>query len=88
MPPFQHFFLPFSSLLHPEYANEQTRLALESSRESTLAMVKPDGMRSAGEMLSMAEREGFALSRAVITRLSRTQAEDFYAEHRERQFFE
>ena len=54
-----------------EYANDQTRLSLESSRESTLAMVKPDGLASAGEILAMAEREGFVLSRAIITRSAR-----------------
>ncbi len=62
---------------------------LESSRESTFAMVKPDAVPGhAGEIVAAAEREGFSVAAAALVRLSRTQAEEFYSEHRERNFFE
>lgn len=59
------------------------------STEQTLAIVKPDafGDGRAGDILSRLEDEGFQLRAARVTRLSRDQAEAFYAVHREKPFF-
>lgn len=59
------------------------------STEQTLAIVKPDafGGGHAGDILSRMEEEGFRLRAARVTRLSRAQAEAFYAVHREKPFF-
>ena len=55
----------------------------------TLAIVKPDSFAAgnAGKILAHLEREGFAVRGARVLRLTRAQAEGFYAVHRERPFF-
>jgi nucleoside-diphosphate kinase len=55
----------------------------------TLAIVKPDAVAAGriGAILTLLEGRGFAVRAARMTRLSRAQAEAFYAVHRERPFF-
>lgn len=55
----------------------------------TLAIIKPDALAAglAGKILAHLEAEGFELVAARVLRLSRPQAETFYAVHRERPFF-
>jgi len=59
------------------------------SDELTLTIVKPDAFAAghAGDIISHLEGEGFKLRAARVTRLSREQAEAFYAVHREKPFF-
>jgi nucleoside-diphosphate kinase len=55
----------------------------------TLAIIKPDAMASgkAGQVLAHLEAAGFRVQAARLVRLSKSQAESFYAVHRERPFF-
>ena len=55
----------------------------------TLAIIKPDAVQSgkAGNVLAHLEGDGFVLRAARMQRLSRAEAEAFYAVHRERPFF-
>jgi nucleoside-diphosphate kinase len=55
----------------------------------TLAIIKPDAVQSAnaGNILAHLEREGFRVRAARLVRLTPSQAEAFYAVHRERPFF-
>ena len=57
--------------------------------ERTLAIIKPDGMETkvAGRVLTRIEEEGFRIVAARTVRLTRREAEGFYAVHRERPFF-
>jgi nucleoside-diphosphate kinase len=57
--------------------------------ESTLAILKPDTVAAgnAGKVLAHLEREGFRLRGLKVLRLTREQAEAFYAVHRERPFY-
>jgi nucleoside-diphosphate kinase len=57
--------------------------------ERTLAIIKPDavGRRLTGTILSRIEEAGFAIRAMRLVRLTRAQAEGFYAVHRERPFF-
>ncbi|HSM49768.1 MAG TPA: nucleoside-diphosphate kinase [Thermoanaerobaculia bacterium] len=57
--------------------------------ETTLAIVKPDAVAAghAGKILAHLEQEGFTLRALRLVRLTRAQAEGFYAVHRERPFF-
>lgn len=57
--------------------------------ERTLLMIKPDAMekRVAGAILQRLLDEGFQLVELRLHRLSREEAEAFYAVHRERPFF-
>lgn len=55
----------------------------------TLAIIKPDAVQAgnAGKVLAHLEAKGFKVRAARLVRLSQTQAEAFYAVHRERPFF-
>lgn len=55
----------------------------------TLAIIKPDAVAAgnAGKVLALLEGQGFKLRAARFVRLSQTEAEAFYAVHRERPFY-
>ena len=55
----------------------------------TLAIIKPDatGSGKAGKVLAHVEGAGFTVRAIRMTRLTRAQAEEFYAVHRERPFY-
>jgi nucleoside-diphosphate kinase len=57
--------------------------------EETLVVIKPDGVRRGlvGEILSRFELKGFAIRRLQMATLSKPQAEEFYAVHRDKPFF-
>ncbi len=57
--------------------------------ETTLVLVKPDGMRRAlaGEVLARLERRGFELRGARLLKIPRALAQEHYAEHRGKPFY-
>ena len=57
--------------------------------ERTLSIVKPDGVQKnvIGDVYRRFEQAGLRVIAARMLRLSQTQAEGFYAVHRERPFF-
>lgn len=57
--------------------------------ERTLSIVKPDAVAKnvIGEILTRFERAGLRIVAARMVQLSRQEAEEFYAVHRERPFF-
>ena len=59
------------------------------AKEQTLSIIKPDGVRKhyIGEILRRFEAAGLTLAALKMTRLSKTEAEAFYAVHKERSFF-
>ena len=75
-------------VLCADYANEATKNRIEPNHEATFAMVKPDGIANLGNIISVIEDSGFSIGRAMMTELSKEQAEEFYEEHRGRDFFE
>ena len=58
--------------------------------ERTLFIVKPDAVRRnlTGKILAHVEERGFRLVEARLGRITRAEAEEFYAEHRAKPFFE
>jgi nucleoside-diphosphate kinase len=58
--------------------------------ESTLLIVKPDGVRRGltGEVLSRVEAKGLGITEMRMMLIDRTLAEEHYAEHREKTFFD
>ena len=58
--------------------------------ERTLAIIKPDAVasRQAGAILQRIETGGFSLRGMRFVRLTRAEAEGFYAVHRDRPFFD
>jgi nucleoside-diphosphate kinase len=57
--------------------------------ERTLAIIKPDAVerRFAGRIIQRIEESGFQIRAMRLVRLSKAEAEGFYAVHRERPFF-
>jgi nucleoside-diphosphate kinase len=57
--------------------------------ERTLAIIKPDavGRGLAGKIIQRIEEAGFQIRAMRLVRLTKAQAEGFYAVHRERPFF-
>lgn len=60
-----------------------------SDLQKTFSIIKPDAVATgkAGKILAHLEGEGFRIAALRMTRLSQSQAEGFYAVHRERPFF-
>lgn len=58
--------------------------------ESTLLIVKPDAVRRSliGEVLRRVEAKGLRLAEMRMTTIDRTTADEHYAEHREKPFFD
>jgi nucleoside-diphosphate kinase len=58
--------------------------------EQTLSIVKPDGVRKnhIGAILSRFEKAGLVVRATKLTRLTKAQAEAFYAVHKARPFFD
>jgi nucleoside-diphosphate kinase len=57
--------------------------------EQTLSIIKPDGVRRnlIGEVLRRFEQGGLVVRAMTLTRLSKADAQAFYAVHRERPFY-
>jgi nucleoside-diphosphate kinase len=57
--------------------------------ETTLVLVKPDGMRRglAGEIVARFERRGLELRGARLLKITRSLAQQHYAEHKGKPFF-
>ncbi len=60
------------------------------SMQRTLSIIKPDGVSRGliGEVVKRLEAAGLSIVAMKMLHLTRTQAEGFYAVHRERPFFE
>ncbi len=60
------------------------------SVEQTLSIIKPDGVQKnlIGEIVGRFEKAGLEILGARMIHLSRKQAEEFYAVHKERPFFD
>jgi len=58
--------------------------------EQTLSIIKPDavGQNQIGNIIEYFEREGLSIVAAKMMHLSKKQAEDFYAVHKERPFYQ
>lgn len=59
------------------------------SKERTLSIIKPDAVAKnvIGEIISRFEKAGLRIAGAKMLHLSKTQAEQFYAVHKDRPFF-
>jgi nucleoside-diphosphate kinase len=56
---------------------------------TTLTIIKPDafGARKAGKIIALLEEKGFTIKAARVMQLTKAQAGEFYAIHRERPFY-
>lgn len=55
----------------------------------TLAMIKPHAYmaKQSGKIIARIEEEGFGIVQSKITQFQQTGAEEFYAEHKDKEFF-
>jgi len=70
------------------YADQYTRNKLEQSTSKTYAMIKPDAVGRAGEIIKLIHQEDFVVCQAKKIMLTRSDAEQFYGEHSGKDFFE
>ena len=63
---------------------------MSTSLNFTFSIIKPDAFNTgkAGKILAHLEAQGFVLKAARVMRLSKPQAEEFYAVHRGRPFYD
>eukprot|EP01017_Pseudomicrothorax_dubius_P021420 TRINITY_DN2308_c0_g1_i2.p1 TRINITY_DN2308_c0_g1~~TRINITY_DN2308_c0_g1_i2.p1 ORF type:complete len:187 (-),score=44.58 TRINITY_DN2308_c0_g1_i2:700-1260(-) len=71
-----------------DYADVFTRRQFESQRGKTYAMIKPDAYNHIGKIVDAIERTGFIISNLKMTKMTLRDAQEFYAEHRGKPFFE
>ncbi|MCC6278174.1 MAG: nucleoside-diphosphate kinase [Oligoflexia bacterium] len=57
--------------------------------EQTFSIIKPNGVKKnvVGKIIDRFESQGLKVAAAKLARLTKSQAEGFYAEHKERPFF-
>ncbi|XP_036609420.1 nucleoside diphosphate kinase 7 isoform X3 [Trichosurus vulpecula] len=78
----------FSRQLHLiDYGDQYTARQLCSRKEKTLALLKPDAVRHAGEIINMINEAGFKISKLKMMMLSRKEATDFYVDHLSKPFY-
>ena len=71
-----------------DYGDEFTKNALQKKMEKTLALIKPDAVLKIGKILDHLGKDGFRISKLRSLRLSRSDAQEFYAEHRGKPFYD
>jgi nucleoside-diphosphate kinase len=59
------------------------------SKELTFSIIKPNAVQknAIGPIIGMFEKNGLTIAAAKLVNLSKTQCEEFYAEHKARPFF-
>lgn len=74
-------------LLLVDYGDQYTARQLGSRKEKTLALIKPDAISKAGEIIEMINKSGFTVTKLRMVMLSRKEAMDFHADHHSRPFY-
>uniref|UniRef100_A0A8C6KV48 Nucleoside diphosphate kinase homolog 7 n=1 Tax=Nothobranchius furzeri TaxID=105023 RepID=A0A8C6KV48_NOTFU len=78
----------FSRQLHlVDYGDQFTANKLGSEKERTLALIKPDMVSKIGDILELINASKLMVTKAKMTKLTWSQAEDFYVEHQSKPFF-
>lgn len=62
--------------------SRQRNPSKENLKERTLAMIKPDAYLHMGKIIDMVEQSGFIIANLKLAKLSASDAEEFYMEHR------
>uniref|UniRef100_A0A672GL73 Nucleoside diphosphate kinase homolog 7 n=1 Tax=Salarias fasciatus TaxID=181472 RepID=A0A672GL73_SALFA len=70
-----------------EYGDQYTANKLGSKKERTLALIKPDVVTKIGDILELIYSSNLIVTKAKMTKLSWSQAADFYMEHQSKPFF-
>ncbi|XP_075844581.1 nucleoside diphosphate kinase homolog 7 isoform X2 [Microtus pennsylvanicus] len=70
-----------------DYGDQYTAHQLGSRKEKTLALIKPDAVSKAGEIIDMINKSGFTITKLRMMTLSRKEATDFHVDHHSRPFY-
>ncbi|XP_060626727.1 nucleoside diphosphate kinase homolog 7 isoform X2 [Anolis sagrei] len=70
-----------------DYADQYTARMLGSSKERTLALLKPDAALKLGDILDLINNCGFTVTKAKMMQLSRAEATDFHADHLSKPYY-
>ncbi|KAI3369053.1 hypothetical protein L3Q82_026022, partial [Scortum barcoo] len=70
-----------------DYGDQYTANKLGSKKERTLALIKPDVVTKIGDVLELIYSSNLIVTKAKMTKLTWSQAADFYAEHQSKPFF-
>ena len=71
-----------------DYADQFTKNKLETTTSKTYAMIKPDAVNRAGDILNVIHQNDFVIGQMKKLQLTTDQAARFYAEHEGKPFFE
>ncbi|XP_015249939.1 PREDICTED: nucleoside diphosphate kinase 7 [Cyprinodon variegatus] len=70
-----------------DYGDQYTANKLGSKKERTLALIKPDVVKKIGDIFELIYSSNLIVTKAKMTKLTWSQAADFYAEHQSKPFF-
>ncbi|XP_070798857.1 nucleoside diphosphate kinase homolog 7 isoform X2 [Pituophis catenifer annectens] len=70
-----------------DYADQYTSRMLGSSKERTLALLKPDVALRLGEIIDMIIHSGFTITKAKMMKLTRGEAMDLHADHQSKPYY-
>ena len=71
-----------------DYADQFTRSKFEVENQKTFAMIKPDAVCKMGQIIKKMEKAGLFISKLKMKRFSLSDAQEFYAEHEGKPFYE
>ncbi|XP_073903644.1 nucleoside diphosphate kinase homolog 7 isoform X1 [Castor canadensis] len=74
-------------LMLVDYGDQYTARQLGSRKEKTLALIKPDAVSKAGEIIEIINKTGFTITKLKMMMLSRKEAMDFHVDHQSRPFY-
>ncbi|XP_061593588.1 nucleoside diphosphate kinase 7 [Cololabis saira] len=69
------------------YGDQYTANTLGSKKERTLALIKPDAVTKIGDVMELIYSSNLMVTKAKMTKLTWSQAADFYVEHQSKPFF-
>ncbi|XP_054975886.1 nucleoside diphosphate kinase 7 [Sorex araneus] len=70
-----------------DYGDQYTARRLGSRKERTLALIKPDAVAKAGEIIETIQDAGFTITKLKMMTLSRKEATDFHADHQSKPLY-
>ncbi|XP_055964548.1 nucleoside diphosphate kinase 7 [Sorex fumeus] len=70
-----------------DYGDQYTARQLGSRKEKTLALIKPDAVAKAGEIIEAIHNAGFTITKLKMMTLSRKEATDFHADHQSKPLY-
>jgi len=71
-----------------DYADLFTRKKFEVQRGRTFAMIKPSSYTHIGKIIDIVEQNGFVIGNLKMTKMTLADAQEFYAEHKGKPFFD